>query len=385
MLFLGVKIFFLFVLQRHTHHMAFFCALPHPYLSNYLLHDPAFYDTFFFPRVFPLPLSFCLQPSRRPSLQPAISLDCLSAPSPLHHCHPKQRFASQLSLCLGNPYPTSPCSSSHLPSPPLYSSSLQFPHHFYSPSPPPRPLLPQNHSYYSHSLSQENTSFNPESIAHPSLTPQSNIDFYPPPHTTSDSVSNCSCPHKTNPASCSSNSDPWHFSPLLSQSSPILNTLPCSRSDVCSHTLQNLQPKSDSNLQTLLAPGFHPGCQTDLSTPQHPDSDPKPQHPAVQTCRRRPLVSPASLSHTQRIPPACSAFPQPSTNPHPPFPSLPVTTHPPFPTPCSQRPRPLKAGDVLLYCNQRLFVLGNLSSSKNAATFKSHIQKCITGRLQTLY
>ncbi|XP_070823465.1 focal adhesion kinase 1-like isoform X8 [Chaetodon trifascialis] len=285
------------------------------------------------------------KPSRRPSLQPTFSLDCLSAPSPHHHCHPNQRFASQLSLCLGNPHPSSPCTSSHLPAPPLYSSSPQFPHHFSS-SPPL-----QNSTHHS----QHNTELNPESKAHPSLSLQSQTNFCSPPHTSSDSLSSGSCPYKTNPPTnghllCSSqtklnhsHSHPWLFSPLLSQAGPNLNSLSCS--PVCPHALQNIQHKSNSDLKTLLLPSFHSGCQTNPSTPLQPDSDPRHQLPAVHSCGRPPLVSPAplTLSHRERVPFASTLS---STHHHPPsrMPSVPVTTHPPFPTPCSERPmsRPLK-------------------------------------------
>ncbi|XP_044063855.1 focal adhesion kinase 1-like isoform X6 [Siniperca chuatsi] len=301
------------------------------------------------------------KPSCRPSLQPTFSLDCLSAPSPHHHCHPNKCFASQLSLCLGNPQLSSPCTSSHLPTPPLYSSSLQFPHNFSSfPEPPPESPSLQNTAYYNRSFSQHNTKLNPESRAHPSLFLQSHANFYSPPHTSSDSLSSASCPHKTNPLTnghllCSSqpksnNSHvhPWHFSPLHSQSSPNLNSLPRSMSNVCPHPLRNIQPKSNSNLKALLLPSFHPPCQTNPSIPLQPNSDPKHQHPAVQSCGRPPLVSPAPLTvpHTERKLPITSACTLSSTNLHPSrqMSSLPVTTHTPFPIPCSERPmcRPLK-------------------------------------------
>uniref|UniRef100_A0A8C4EJM5 Focal adhesion kinase 1 n=1 Tax=Dicentrarchus labrax TaxID=13489 RepID=A0A8C4EJM5_DICLA len=294
------------------------------------------------------------KPSRRPSLQPTFSLDCLSAPSPHHHCHQNQRFASQLSLCLGNPHPSSPCTSSYLPTPPLYSSSLQFPHNFSS-SPNPQPQSPSLHvtTHYNQSFSQHNTKLDLESNAHPSL---SRANFYSPPHTSSDCLSNGICPYKKNPPTnghllCSSqpksnntHSHPWHFSPLLSQSSPNLHSLPRSMSNVCPHSLQKIQPKSNSNLKTLLLPSFHTGCQTNPSTPLQPDSDPQHQHPAVQSCGRPPLVypPPLTLPHTERALPVSSAHTQSSTNHHPPSRMTSLTT--PFPTTCAERPmsRPLK-------------------------------------------
>ncbi|XP_035528035.1 focal adhesion kinase 1-like [Morone saxatilis] len=287
------------------------------------------------------------KPSRRPSLQPTFSLDCLSAPSPHHHCHQNQRFASQLSLCLGNPHPSSPCTSSYLPTPPLYPSSLQFPHHFSS-SPNPQSQSPSLHvtTHSNQSFSHHNTKLDLESNAHPSL---SRANFYSPPHTSSDCLSNGSCPYKKNPPTnghllCSSqpksnntHSHPWHFSPLLSQSSPNLHSLPRSMSNVCPHTLQKIQPKSNSNLKSLLLPSFHTGCQTNPSTPLQPDSDPQHQHPAVQSCGRPPLVCPPPLTlpHTER------ALPVP-TNHHPPSRMTSLTT--PFPTTCAERPMstPLK-------------------------------------------
>ncbi|XP_045900103.1 focal adhesion kinase 1-like isoform X2 [Micropterus dolomieu] len=301
------------------------------------------------------------KPSCRPSLQPTFSLDYLSAPSPHHYCHPNQRFASQLSLCLGNPHPSSPCTSSHhpllpLPTPPFYSS---FPLHFSSSPDPPSQSPPlQNTTYHSHSVSEHNTKLNPESRAHSSLLLQSHAYFCSLPDTTSDSLSNGSCPQKTNPLNpllCSSqpksynsHSHPRHFSPLLSPSSPKLNSLPRCVSNDCPHTLQNIQPKPNSYLDTLLLPSFHPGCHTNPSTPLQPDSDPQQQLPPGQSCGGPPLVSPTPLSlpHSERnfpVPCTCTLS---STNPHPSSrtPGLPVTTLTPFPIPCSERAlsRPLK-------------------------------------------
>ncbi|XP_069034529.1 uncharacterized protein, partial [Embiotoca jacksoni] len=312
------------------------------------------YPFFLFPCVPPLLLSFCLQPSHRPSLQPTFSLDCVSAPSPHHHCHQNQRFASQLSLCTGKPHPSSPCS--HLPTPPFYSSSLKFTSHFSS-SPCPEPQSPplQHTTFYNKSLSQHQ--LNPDSKSYPSQT-----NMYYPSYTDSGSLSNGSCPHNTNPPtnghvlcsshpkSNSSHFHPWPFSLLLSQSSQSFNSLPCSMSDVYPHTLQIIQPKSSCNLKTLLLPSFHPDCQTNPRSPLNPDFDPQIQHPALQSCGRPPLVPPAP--HTERVLPVTPA----STNPHPPsqMPSLPVTTHAPFSIACSQRhvSRPLKAGGVLLNCTK---------------------------------
>ncbi|XP_034729282.1 focal adhesion kinase 1 isoform X12 [Etheostoma cragini] len=293
------------------------------------------------------------KPSRRPSLQPTFSLDCLSAPSPYHHCHQNQGFASQLSLCLGDPHPSSPFTSSHLPAP-LYSSSLRFPHHFSS-SPNPQPQSPrlENTTFYSHSFSQHNAKFNPESKAILSL--QSHASFYSPPYTRSESLSNGSCPHKTNPPTnghllCSSqpksNNSHSHpgLSPLISHSSPNLNSLPCSMSTVCPHTLQNTQPKTNSYLQTLLSRSFHPGFQTNPSTSLQPDSDPQRRNPSLLSCGRPPLVSPSPL--TEKLFPIPSACTLSSTHHHPPsrMPCLPVTTNKPFPIPCSKShmSRPLK-------------------------------------------
>lgn len=337
---------------------------------------------FLFPCVRPLPLSIFLQPSRRPSLQPTFSLDCLSAPSPLHHCHQNQRSASQLSLCLGNPHPSSPFTSSHLPAPPLYLSSLQFPHHFSSdPNPQPQSLPFQNSTFYNHTFSQHNNKFNPESK--PGLSLRSHPNFCFPPHNSSESWSNGSCPHKTNPPTnghllCSSQpksniSHPWLSSPLLSQSSPNLNSLPRSLSNICPHTIQNIQPESNSNPKTLTLPrSFHPGCQTNPSTSLQTDCDPQHQHPAVQSCGRPPLVSPAPLTlpRTAR-PSACSLS---SAHHHPPsrMPRLPVATNTAFPIPCSERHT--KAGGVLLTWAKAVFITTKTNVCvfiKKVATFKS--------------
>ncbi|XP_056235913.1 focal adhesion kinase 1-like isoform X12 [Seriola aureovittata] len=295
------------------------------------------------------------KPSRRPSLQTTFSQDCLSTPSSHHHYHENQRFASQLSLCLGNPHPSSPCTSSHLPTPPLCSSPLQFPHHFsFSPNAQPQSLPLQNATHYNRSFSPHHARLNPESL-------QFQTNLCSPPHTDSDSTSSGSCPHKINsptnsrllcssqPTSNNSHCRPRHLSPLLPQSSPNLNSLPSRMSNVCPLTLQNIQQESNSNLKIPLLPSFHPGCQTNPSTPLQPDPDPQTQHRAVQSCGRPPLVCPTPLT----------PYTLPSSNPLPPsqIPSFPVTTHMPFPIPCSQRPmsRPLKAGGVLLHCSKAVF------------------------------
>lgn len=320
---------------------------------------------FLFPHVPPLPLSFCLQPSRRPSLQPTFSLDCVSAPSAHHHCHQTQCFASQLSLCTGNPHPSSPCTTSHLPSPPFYSSCLKFSHHS---SPSSQPSF-QISSYYNSSLSPQKAELNPDSKPYPSLSLQAQANVYSAPHTASDSLSNGSCFHKTNLLTnshmlCSSEpkciDHPRHFSPLLSQSSPDLNSLPCGMSSVCPHALQNVQPKPISNLKSLLFPRFHPDCQTNPSTPLQPNSASQAQHPAVQSCGRPPLAPAAwlTLPHTERVP---SAFSLSSTNPHPSSgKSIPSS-------------RPLKAGGVLKHFLITRPNLHSVSVSKKVATVQSSI------------
>ncbi|XP_047188572.1 focal adhesion kinase 1-like isoform X5 [Scophthalmus maximus] len=289
------------------------------------------------------------KPSLRPSLQPTFSLDSLSVPSPHHDCHQNQRFASQLSLCPGNPHPSSPCTSSHPPAPPLYLSSPPYPHHFSS-SPSRQPLSPplQNTTYYNRSFSPHHTRLNPEPKSCPSLSLQCQTNLCSPPHTNSDSMSNGSCNYKINPstnshllcssqpASNNSHSHPRNFSPLLSLSSPNLNSLPSRMPNVCPLTLQNIQPKSNSDLKTPLLSIFHPGCQTNPTTPLQPDSDPQTQHPGVQSCGRPPLVSAAPLTPYT----LSSTYPRTPSR----IPSAPVRTHSPFSILCSERPMfiPLK-------------------------------------------
>lgn len=275
-------------------------------------------------------MSFCLQPSRRPSLQPTFSLDCLSA-SPHHHQN--QRFASQLSLCLGNPQPSSLCTSSHLPTPPLYSSSrLQFPHHYCSSS-----SALQTPTYYNCSFSQYNPTVKSTSKTPPSLSPQSQTNSCSPPHTNSETLCNGSCAHKTTPASSSH---------LL-----YLSNKPYSHCLVS--TLPNRQVKSNSNPKTLQSSSFHSGCQINPRTPLQPDPNPQTQHPAVQPWRSLPAVSSTPHTHpyTEYKAAVCSV---PITNPllDSQMPNLPVTTQTTSPVTCSKRPasRPVKAGGLLPSC-----------------------------------
>ncbi|XP_047455346.1 focal adhesion kinase 1-like isoform X10 [Mugil cephalus] len=299
------------------------------------------------------------KPSRRPSLQPTFSLDCVSAPSPYHHCHPNQRFASQLSLCIGNPHPPPPCPSSHLPAPLLHPSSLKLPLNLSSP-PSPQLQSPPLHDSACYNVSLSQRKLNPEPKPYPSSSLRAQTNAFPPPHTHSDSLPNGSCHHKTNPPTkgrilCASQPEsnishlyPWHLSQLL-------NSPPCSVSSVCPHALQNIHPQPKSNLQTLLPPSFHPDCQTNPSPPVRSDFDPQTQRSAVQSCGRPPPVPPGALAappHTQTVPPAHSLC---SANSHPP--SRPVAPRTPLSIPCSDRDmsRPLKAGFVLLNYTEAFF------------------------------
>ncbi|XP_072250714.1 focal adhesion kinase 1-like isoform X1 [Leuresthes tenuis] len=277
------------------------------------------------------------KPSRRPLLQPTFSLDCVSASPPHHHhhCHQNQRFASQLSLCNRSSHPPSPCISSHPPTPPLCSPPLKFSHHF----PSSGGLQPLSSSCpsttcYKYSLSQNNAELNPESNPHPSLLFQAQT-MYSSPLTYSDSLSNDSCPHKTNCqanvhmlSSSLSNSHPWNFSPLLSQSSLHCDSLPCSMYSICPYTPPNIQSKSNSNPETPPLPSSHPDSQTDPNAPHQPDSNTQTKHPAVQSCGRPQLVPP----HAEKALPVFSAFSLSSTYHHLPstLSSLPVTTNKPF-------------------------------------------------------
>ncbi|XP_075322557.1 uncharacterized protein LOC142380525 [Odontesthes bonariensis] len=279
-------------------------------------------------------------PSRRPLLQPTFSLDSVSAPPtppPPHHCHQNQRFASQLSLCIGSSHPPSPCISSHPPTPPLCSPPLKFSHHF----PSSGGLEPHSSSCPS-STCYKYSLLNPESNSHPSLLFQAQT-MYSSPLTYSDSLSNDSCPHKTNCqanvhmlSSSLSNSHPWNFSPLLSQTSLYCDSLPCSMSSVCPYTPQNIQSKSNSNPETPPLPRFHPDRQTNPNAPHQPDSNTQTKHPAVQSCGRPQLVPP----HAEKALPVFSAFSLSSTHRHLPstMSSLPVTTN----KPCSAMSKPLE-------------------------------------------
>lgn len=332
-----------------------FYASAHPCLSH-LQFVPVSFMILFISLSPPLPLSLCLQPSRRPSLQP--SLDCMSAPSHHDHCHPNQHFASQLSLCLGDPHPSSPCTFSHLPTPLFYSLSSQFSHSQL------QSLPPQLTSYCSHSCSQHNTKIKLESEAHPCLSLQSHDSFSSSSHTSSDSLSAGSCFHKKNPLTnnhllCSSrpnsknsHSRPWHFT-LHSQSSPNLSSLQHSMSNVCPLTLQDIQHKSDSNLKSLLLPSFHPSCQTNPSSSLQPDSDRQQQHSFLLSCERTSHIScSTTLPPTERYVPVPTACTLPLTNHNPScsMQSLTLTTCQPFPIPGFEEPmsKSLKAGDLLL-------------------------------------
>ncbi|XP_026148809.1 focal adhesion kinase 1-like isoform X2 [Mastacembelus armatus] len=284
------------------------------------------------------------KPGRRPSLQPTFNLDCLSAPSLHQHCHQNHGFASQVSLCFGNPHPSSSYTCSHPPTPSLYSSSLQHPYHFSS---PPQSQLLQ----YNYSSCQYSAKSNGESGAHPALPRQSQTNCCSPPHKNPDIL--C-CPTKTNlpPDShllCSSqlmsnnsHSLPKHFSQPLSPSSPSLKSLPCSVSKVGPLNLQNIQSKSNSNPKIPFT-SFHPSCQTNPSMPQQAYSDPQNQHHAAQSRGRPPLISPAPTESVLTVSSACTLS---IADPHPlgRIPNLPVTSHTPVPITCSQRSmsRPLK-------------------------------------------
>lgn len=339
------------------------------YISVYALSLPGCHTvTLLFRHVPPLPLCFCLQPSRRPSLQPTFSMDCVSAPSHLH-CHQKQCFASQLSLCTGNPHP-------HLPTYPLNLSSLKRLQHFSS-SPSPQPESPpQNSSYYSSSLSPCNPELNSEFKSYSSLLVQEQTNVFFPLHTHLDSLSSSSCPRKTNPPtnshplpsshSKSNNTHfhPRHFSPFLSQSSPNFNSLPFSTSDVCPHTLHSIQPESNFDLKTLQLhrnSSSHTHRQTNRSTPLQLHSDAQTCHPAVQSCEKSPL--PPLAPHT--VASACnlsSTHLHPSSQMH----NLPITTHVPFSILCSERPKstPLKAGGVLLNYTKAFLLTGTNVSAR---------------------
>ncbi|XP_013873243.1 focal adhesion kinase 1 isoform X7 [Austrofundulus limnaeus] len=292
------------------------------------------------------------KPSRRPSLQPTFSLDCVSAPSP-HHCLQSQRFGSQLSLCIGNPHPSSPHTSPLPPTPPLSPLPLKFPHPFsFSASPQPHPAF-QSATCHNSSLSQRNIELNPESNLYPSLLFQPQTTVRSLPRSYSRSLSTGSCPNKTNvltndlmlgSSQFNTNSHPWLFSPPLSQSTPNIDPLSSSVSNVCPHPLQMIQSKSSSNPGHLLSASFHPDSQYNPSAPLQTDFDPQTKYPAVQPFLRPPLPPP----HSEKVLAAASASNSSFTNPHPP--SLPVTTPTLFSFPSSDGPRsgPFQAGGALL-------------------------------------
>ncbi|XP_037836277.1 focal adhesion kinase 1 isoform X3 [Kryptolebias marmoratus] len=272
------------------------------------------------------------KPSRRPSLQPTFSLDCVSAPSP-HHCLQNQHFASQLSLCIGNPHPSSP-HTSHPPTPPFSSLPLKFPHPFSSSaSRQPHPAF-QSATHYSSSLTRHNIESKPESTLYPSLLFQPQTKVRSLPRTYSRSLSTGSCPNKTDIPTNevmlgssqfnSTNSNPWLFSPLLSQSTPNFDPLASSMSNVCPRPLQTIRSKSNSNPENLLLPSFHPDSQTNPSAP-------------LQPSLRPPLPPP----HSEKVLAMPSAYNLSVTNPHPPnsVPSLPVPTPTQFSIPRSEGPR----------------------------------------------
>lgn len=292
-------------------------------------------------------LSFCLQPCRRPSLQP--SLDCLFAPSPHLLCHPNQQFTSQFFLCLGNSHSSSDCTFSHKPFPSLCPSS--FPHQSFScPDLKPHSLPFENTSNNSHSSSQYNNRLKFESKVRPSLSSEL-LSF--PPHSNSDSQSNSSCFRKANaltnsshcsshPKSNSSHSHPCRYT-LHSQSSPNPDSLLWNKSNVCSRTLQNNQHRSNSGVKTLLLPSFHPGFQTNPTTPLQSDSDPGP---TILSFDRLDLCSASTLPPPERLFAAPSTCILPYTNSaHTSLQSLSITPHP-HQLPCFEEPmtKSLKAG-----------------------------------------
>ncbi|XP_072316701.1 focal adhesion kinase 1-like isoform X3 [Eucyclogobius newberryi] len=203
------------------------------------------------------------KPSRRPSLQPPFTLDCLSAPSHYHHYHPNQRFASQ--LCLGNP---SSCTDSHPFTP--HSSTLPLPHPRTSYNCVPHPTLSQVTSV------DEDVRFS--SSQHSQTLP--NGYFY----RTNSTTNGCFLPDTY--------SYPRRYPSALSLSSPNLCTLPYSMSIICPHTIPNFQLFSNSNLKTLQS--FPPSCQT--NPPARPDSE----HSTMRKSVRPPQGSSVPLSSPKR-------------------------------------------------------------------------------------
>lgn len=295
-------------------------------------------------------LSFCLQPCRRPSLQP--SLDCLFAPSPHLLCHPNQQFTSQFSLCLGNSHSSSDCTFSHKPSPSLCSSS--FPHQSFScPDLNPDSSPFEKTSNNSHSSSKSSNHLKSKSKVRPSLSSEL---LSSPPHSNSDSQSDSSF-HKTKALTtsphCSSRqksnssySHPCLFT-LHSQTSPNPNSLLWAKSNVCLRTLQNNQHRSNAGVKTLLLPSFHTGFQTNPTTPLQSDSDPRP---AMLSFDRLDLCSTSTLPPTDRLFPAPSTCVLPYTNSaHSSLQSLTITPHP-LQLSCFEGPmtKSLKAGALHL-------------------------------------
>lgn len=316
--------------------------------------------SFTLPSLFPfLPppttsLFFCLQPCRRPSLQP--SLDCLFAPSPHHLCHPNQQFTSQFSLCLGNSHSSFDCTFSHKPSPSLCSSSL--PHQSFScPDLKPRSPPFETSSNNSYSSSQYNTSLKFESKAPPGLCTALPTSLSSPPLASSDSQSNSSCFNKTNavtnshppcssqPKSNSSRSRSCRFA-LHSQTSPYLNSLHWSMPNVCTQTLQDIQHRSNSGVQTLLLPRCHAGFQTNPTTPLQSDCDPQIRRPAMLSGDRLGPSSASCPPPPERLLAAPSTYTLSYANSvHSSLQSLTITPHPHH-LPCFEGPltKSLKAG-----------------------------------------
>ncbi|XP_061633191.1 focal adhesion kinase 1-like isoform X3 [Phyllopteryx taeniolatus] len=256
------------------------------------------------------------KPSHRPSLQSTFSLDCLSASSPPHHCHQNQHFGSQLSLCLGNPPPSSTCYSSPIP-PPM--SSLVYSHQC-SAFPSEAPLL---HSKTCHSCCFSQRHTNPESSFHL----RSHAEFSPRP-TNSGSLPDGSCAHKTNPATddhrpCSNQSNANSSHPLIRHltqlpSLPSPYSQSCIFSDTWAFNLQNAKFKTNSQSETARLPR----CLTHLTVHLQPASNLQPQ------CGR-PLPPQLVLPHLDKLIPVPSVCNPYSNTLHPPEqrPGPPLTTH----------------------------------------------------------
>ncbi|XP_035986809.1 focal adhesion kinase 1 isoform X3 [Fundulus heteroclitus] len=236
------------------------------------------------------------KPSRHPSLQPTFSLDCISAPS-LHHCQPNQRFASQLSLCIGNVHPSSPSSSSHPHIPSLSSLPLYFPLRFFSSasSEPNSPPL-QRASLYNTPLSQKSSNFNAELKCPPVTFPQTHADVRSSPDTQPASPSSDSLEKKA--PTYSSHPHPWHPPPLLSQSNPNFNLL-----------LPGAHPHTQTN------PTASPSSKGAVSRPYQPS---RPGYPSPRSSEGF-YPSPQHPGHYQM-----AAYPGPHT-----LPSVPSALYPP--------------------------------------------------------